>query len=77
MNFVCYLSFIKLELLDQVCWLRLAGSCLLRMVSLIKFAWKLFEVILLHEDITQRELKKSSPRYTCDLSPHRGGEKNV
>ena len=32
---------------------------------------KLFEVVLLHEDVTQPELKKSSPLYTCDLSLHR------
>ena len=31
---------------------------------------KLFEVVLLHGDITQRDLKNSSPWYTCDLSPH-------
>ena len=32
---------------------------------------KLFEVVLLHEDITQQEQKNSSHWYTCDLSPHR------
>ena len=32
---------------------------------------KLFEVVVLHEDITQRDLKNSSHWCTCDLSPHR------
>ena len=32
---------------------------------------KLFEVVLLHEDVTQLEQKKSRPWYTCGLSPHR------
>ena len=31
---------------------------------------KLFETVLLHEDITQLEQKNSSPWYTCDLSLH-------
>ena len=34
-------------------------------------ATKLFEVVLLHEDITQWDLKNSSHWYTCDLSPRR------
>ena len=32
---------------------------------------KLFEVVLLHEDIIQLEQKNSSHWYTCNLSPHR------
>ena len=32
---------------------------------------KLYEVVLLREDLTQRDLKNSRPWYTCDLSLHR------
>ena len=31
---------------------------------------KHFEVVILHEDITQRDLKNSRPWYICDISSH-------
>ena len=37
----------------------------------ITFAMKLLHVVVFHEDITQRDLKKASPWYTtCDLRLH-------
>ena len=41
------------------------------------FVTKLFEVVLLHEDIAQRELKNPSPWYTCDLSPPQVSDMSV
>ena len=43
----------------------LQRGCCIRSLLVTKF----FEVVLLHEDITQRDLKNSSPWYTCGLGP--------
>ena len=37
----------------------------------VTLATKLLHVVLFHEDITQQDLKKSSPWYPCDKRLHR------
>ena len=53
-------------------WNGLNRFCLVKgLLYYVTLATKLFEVVLLHKDITQLEQKNSSPWYTCDQSLHR------
>ena len=50
---------------------RALGSCQKGLLHYVTLATKLLHVVLFHDDITQRDLKKSSSWYTSDPSLNR------